>query len=342
MISYNEIRPEPDTLPAVVPEPDAPQEITAVTDITPVDLDKPRGLTLNAAGLLDMIHGILGHWARWPGDGFQQDVTTLWIASTYMRDLDGELAFKAHPRLFPIAPAGSGKTRLMKIVRALAANPTPLVKAPVTAPGLRDALETGHTVFLDEVDRQIGAGRGHLDVQSLISAYEKDTGSLDGRGGYNPRAAFGPMMLGAKPRILTSTGGWVDDLFERAFILTPVKHTDEDDPIPDLDDKFDYVTEPVPSVLELWAQQVVPVQGALWPVHSVPRTLTARMREISQPLLAVADRAVDPAVMEKDGHDLRWARRGRDAVTGMLLKHGDNGSEILADLTSRMREVTGS
>lgn len=285
------------------------------------------------------MHKALAYWARWESP-YLIDLATLWAASTWFRDTNGILLFPAHPRLFWIGEKGSGKTRAMKIVRGMSDDPTGIVKAPVTAPGLRDALEAGRTVFLDEVDRQLGAGRAHMDVQSVISAYERDTASLNGRGGVNEQSLYGPMALAAKPRILTSTGGWIDDLFERSFILESVKHTDQEDPIPDLDDQFDDIMEKVQKVMGMWAEAVRPAQGLLRPIHTMPKALTARDREISSALLAVADRAVDPKVMEDTGQDLRWAIRGRTAVQNVLLGHGDNGPQIIADLNRRMKALT--
>jgi hypothetical protein len=178
-----------------------------------------------------------------------------------------------------------------------------------------------------------------MDVQSIISAYERDTASLNGRGGYNEQSLFGPMALAAKTRILTSTGGWIDDLFERAFIVETEKYTEQDDPIPDLDDQFDEIMGMVQDAMGIWAELVRPPKGLLRPIHSVPKALTARDREISGALLTVADRAVDPKVMEDTGSDVRWALRGREAVQAVLLGHGENGAEIIADLAKRMKVI---
>ena len=313
--------------------------MNAVTEISPVNLDSsPRKPMINSAMLFDLTNAVLTYWARWSKPE-EADLATLWIASTWMTDEDERLAFKAHPRFFLIADKGSGKTRKMKLIRAMAKDPTPIVKAPVTAPGVRDALNSHHTVFLDEIDRQIVRGYGHQDLQALISAYEDDTGSLNGKGGYNPQDSFGPMVLAAKPRIVTATNGLIEDLFERSFIITSDKYADEDHPIPDLDDEFDSAVEHIPDVYRLWGEAVRPAKGKLWPIHSMPKRLTARMREISQPILAAADRGVDPRVIAAEGQDLRWAIRGRNAVQSILLGHGDNGNEILDDVTEKLRAL---
>lgn len=321
-----------------------PEPKAKVARITPAQLERHERRNLpevNAAELLDLTHRVLTYWARWQSSQ-HADIATMWTASTWFADANDHLLFSAHPRLFMIGDMGSGKTRDMKLVRSMSRNPTGIVKAPVTAPGLRDALDSGHTVFLDEIDRQVGRGMGHLDVQSLISAYEADTGSLNGRGGVNEQDIFGPMMLAAKPRIMTSTGGYIDDLFERSFILTPRAHRNPDDPIPDLDEKFSYITERLSHAYQAWGEAVRWSEYAqghekIWPVHDIPAKLTGRQREISMPLLSVADRAVDPNLVENQGQDLRWALRGREAVQKVLLGHASNGNSILADVRKTLR-----
>ena len=313
-----------------------------VVNITPVDLgERDNAPMTDSAMLLDIARTILTHYARFQSPE-HADIATLWLASTWMTDASDRLLFAAHPRLFMIADKGSGKTRIMKVVRAMSRNSTGIVKAPVTAPGLKEALDAGMTVFLDEVDRQIGRGMGHLDVQSVISAYEADTGSLNARGGYNEQNLFGPMMLAAKPRIVNGTGGYIEDLFERSFILTPAKWTDPNDPIPDLDDLFFKVTGDIPTAFKIWAEAVrwqlaSERKTALWPIHTVPKALTARQREISLALLAVADRAVSPEVIAEHGSDTRWAVKGRNAVQKVLLGRAENGPAIMSDIAKQLR-----
>jgi hypothetical protein len=344
MILYGDIKPDPKPglktqlelakTEAVPPK----RDVATVREITPVRFREPEPLTLNTARILDITRRILAYWGRWDNEAWL-DVSTLWIASTWFADENQRLLFTAHPRLFAIAPKGSGKTRYMKLVRALSRNPTGIVKAPVTAPGVREALLGGRTVFLDELHRQIGTGRAHADLQSVISAYEADTGSLNARGGYNEQSIFGPMMLAAQPVIMTATSGLVDDLFERSFILAPGRSRDK---IPDLNQEFEFAVEPMRKIFQLWGESVRPGPDDdrhLWPVHSMPERLDSRMREISQPLLAVADRAVDPDVIDAKGEDLRWAIAGRAAVQNVLLGHGENGAEILEDVTGRLRSL---
>lgn len=324
-------------------EPHKPK--VSAARVAPVELETEPD-AINSFLLLNAMHAVYRNWARM--DKHHSIIMTLWSASTWFRDPDNVLMFSEHGRPFFIAPPQSGKTRIMKITRALCKDSTDIVKAPVTAPGVRDALEAGRTVFLDEIDRQFRNGLGHPDLQSLVSAYERGTGSLNGVGGYNPKNIFGPMVLGAKPRILTATGGWLEDLLERSWVITPEKHADIHDPIPDLDDRFETFTEAFRGVLPMWAEAVrwqqVEEGGSakiLKPVHPIPRQLTTepRFKEIASPLLAVADRAVDPEYMAENGSDTRWARAARESVQAVLFGHGSDGNEILAGITGKMRDL---
>jgi hypothetical protein len=97
--------------------------------------------------------------------------------------------------------------------------------------------------------------------------------------------------------------------------------------------------EKIQQVMGMWSEAARPNKGLLRPIHTMPKALTARDREISSSLLAVADRAVDPKLIDEQGQDLRWAIRGRTAVQNVLLGHGDNGPAIIADINKRLKAL---
>jgi hypothetical protein len=175
-----------------------------------------------------------------------------------------------------------------------------------------------------------------MEIQKFVAAYKESSGSLDARGGgLNRQSSFGAMMLGAKERILTATGGWVDDLFERSFIITPERSGDK---LPHMDAEFEKLSGAIRSGLALWGESVRPddPKEKLWPVHDVPEKLSGRQLEISEPLLAVADRAIDPEKLAEEGSDTRWAIRARDAAEAVLVGHGDSAAEIMDDITAQL------
>lgn len=342
MIAYDEIKPKlttelekakEQTQVAVREEP-----AVAVTEVAPVALNRAKP-QMNTAMALDLVKRVLAYWARWPSE-HALNIATLWVASTWFADSDGRLLFRAHPRLFFIAPKGSGKTRMMRVMQAMVRNPTGILTPIYTAPFIREAFSSGHTVFADELDRQIRTGRGHTDLQSLISAYQDSAANGNARGGYNQQEVFGPMVLGAKPNLRSDTNGLIEDLLERGFIIIPEKHQDRNDRIPRLDGDFEHAVELIPLILEAWGAAARPEKGHLWPIHDIPDEFDdERMVEISSALWAVADRAVDPRVIAAEGKDTRWAEMARDASLNMLLGHGSNGAEIFADIEARFREL---
>lgn len=299
-----------------------------------------RKRVMNGAAVLDFTHLVLEYYGRWKYPEWT-DVAALWGAHTWWRDVDGQLMFDSTGRLGLVAPPGCGKSRLMRSVRAMSCNPTKLVSSDVTAPGVRMALHNGMTVFLDEFHRTVGTGRGKEALQSVVTGgYDHEGGSLNGIGGVNEQGNFGPIAFAAQPRIITGTQDMVKDILERSFMILPSKPA-PDDEVPDLDAQFTERTSKAARALELWAAEERPYadeDGKFWPLHGTPATLKNRARQIAMPLLAVADRAVDPALVEGDGEDLRWAMRARESVQAVLLGVGEP-KRVMAEIEAEFRAM---
>lgn len=346
-IDYETIRQMPRTRPA----PERREDTAILTGGREVAILPNGGLDLGARrgddplsgfDALNMTFSVLTYWARWP-DIESAVIATLYAASTHWVDEEFKLVFDAIARMMFIAPPGSGKTRMMRVLRALMRDPTGIINAPITAPGLREALANHKVPIVDEAHRLFGGGLANSAIQSVMTGgYTDDSGSLNARGGENEQNIFGALVLGARPSIITRTGsgegrdGPLSDLFERAFIIMPKKSYDT---IPDFDEGFRTLTTVANRYLSLWGEQERPwptdedPHPKLWPVHSLPESLKGRNREISMALLAVADRA------EEYPGDTRWAEAGRDAVERVLLGHGNNGAEMLASIRRQMEQM---
>jgi hypothetical protein len=320
-------------------------------NITPIDLnvELPAG---NTNLLLNYLTRMFTDYARFTRI---EDAVTIaaWVASTWFVEpteqgmVNGHPLFEAFGKLFLIGPKGSGKNRVAKIARALVRNPTVIGSGIVTDYGVRNALEAGKTVIIDEYHKRVGTtGKAQKNLQELVLAYSREEGSIDGRGGqYNEHDIFGPMMLLAQPSILTGIQGTaLEDLFDRSFIITMEHHDDPYDVIPDLDEGFEAKADDLRRVLELWASAVYESMLAgkrskkYTPIHSIPRELTGRNREIAVPLLFVSDIAVDPALVQEKGRDTYWAERVRNCVMLLLLGHGNNSSSIMDRLVAMFGE----
>ena len=297
---------------------DTPAEVVPYkADLSAVGQRTPDG-----ARALDFAEAVLDFYARWE-DPVERHLTAAWIAHTWFdfpgRGLNGGngvLAFNATPRLMFIGDKGSGKSRKETLIRSMCRNPTGRVSGVVTAYGVRNALNSGKTVILDEAQRYFGAGKAKEDLQGVIAGgYVFDGVSLNGKKGEGEQSNFGPMVLAAQYSIMDETGGQLEDLFERAFLVFCEKHDDE---IPDLDDTFEYRAAIARRELALWSAAVRSGEK-LWHVHTIPKSLTARDREITIPLLAIADRAVSP---DEEQDPLRWAVIVREAAVRLLTGGG--------------------
>lgn len=304
-----------------------------ITDIVPyehrsVDLSGAWCAEPDGAHAMDYVWKILAYYARW---NCPEEITAVasWVMHTWcdyagsgVNGGDGRLCFAASPRLLFVGEQNTGKSRKEQLIRALVRNPTGRVSGIVTAYGVRNVLNLGQTVILDEAQRYFGAGRGKEDLQGIIAGgYIHDGVSLTGKQGKDEQSIFGPICLAAKPEIMTMTNDMLTDLFSRCFIIYTQEWepTPEDPGIPDLDDQFEFRAAEVRTLLGAWAAyHRPPASRRLWAIHTIPETLTTRNREISQTLFAVADRATDPELTAHGGVDLRWAVATRDAVMKVL------------------------
>ena len=290
----------------------------------------------NGARVMDFVVAILDHYARWESR-FEILITAAWIVHTWF-DLPGRgdnggngvLAFNATPRLMLIGEKETGKSRKEMLIRAMVRNPTGRISGIVTAYGVRNALVKHQTVILDEVQRIFGARNTRReDLQGILAGgYVHDGVSMNGKAGEGEQSIFGPVCLAAQPGIMSQIAdNPLEDLISRSFLVFCEKSRDE---IPDLDESFDVRTEIVRRELAAWAAGCRTGEK-LWNVHTIPDVLTARDREITMPLLAVADRATPP----DDDQDLRWAVLIREAAVRMLT--GGRGAE--GDVDREMEEM---
>lgn len=308
-------------------------------DLNTVAKDDP----INGARLLDGLASVLEYYARFPR---RADValTTLWIAGTHWRTIDGNLAFRAWPRWGAIAAPDSGKTRLLELIQALSYSPSDIELSP-TEPAVRELITNGDTVLLDELQRVVGRGEAMRKLQAYITGgYKMGAGSSNARGGgINKKPLYGPLAFGALPSLTDNTGHFLDDLVTRVMPLVLMEKSF--DTIPDQDNDWDMITTGFSRQLSNWGAEQMPIptkevpKPVLWPVHSVPGELSARQRELAKSYFAIADRARDPHVVRETGADTRWARVARQAVLEVTSGQGDTSAEVLSSVESRMAEL---
>ena len=314
-----------------------PAKSSGALDLRHANKHMPEG-----ARFLDITHLILGHYARFP-NRWVQDLATIYTALTHFTDDEGAPVFSAIPHWLIVGSHGSGKTRAAKVMRAMMREPTGIA-VRYTMPGVRNALNNHQVPFLDELQRYFVTGRSYQDLQAIIAgSYSEESTTLDGiGGGPNDRDAYGPMVLIGQPRLITNTGDTLDDLLERSIVVPWEKSYDD---IPELDDEFHNLTDGVRNLLSLWgaAERPIPNQQnktpKLWPIHGVPAELQARAAEIAKAPLAVADRAVNPEIVQQNGNDIRWALRAREAIVKVFKGHGNDPSTLADDIESKLKSM---
>lgn len=323
-----------------------PAAVTPVTLGTIVEDHKMNGALL-AFRLMD----ILGYYAEYPTVS-DLILTVTWIMSTWLRNPEGGLAFKVHPRWFAIGEKGSGKSRMMEEVDALAYRSSGPM-SNVTSAFVRDAIADNETVLLEEAQRLFQRGGGKIEIQSATTAHKETARSGDGRGGLNNRSLYGPMGLVARPSIIYATGGMEDgalaDLFSRALPL--IRTVPASRIIPDQDESWDFLMSRFRAMLAAWGAQNSPraseddPRPRLWPIHkdatgnALPGITSGRQREIAMAHLAVADRLVSPRMILEKGQDTRWAEMTRKAIRDAFRGKSEHGSDLIAEIEAHFRKM---
>ncbi len=334
-----------DVKPVVVSKPTANQvavingmggrrpSTTVPGTITRIDYNDEQTERIDGAYLLDMVAAYLRYYGRWP-DKESLVLASVYAAMTWHTDNLGRPATRTAPRLFFMAPKGSGKTRLMEEIQAISHDPTGILEQPITGPGLKEAADKGMTIFIDDAHALVGRGRGNAPAQGVMRSYRSGAGSLNARGGMNAQSTFSHMVIGAWPQFLSATGGQdslVADIVDRSWLIFPKEHTNKKDKIPPLDDDFGEIAEAIGKALASWGAQNRPDRGKfLWPIHTIPDVLTSRSEELTAAMAAVADRAVG-----FEGDD-RWAKLLRNAALKYRLDSSGDPEEALENIRTKM------
>lgn len=303
-------------------------------DLAPVMVRRSL-LPGGGAQLADMVRDVLTHWARYPATA-DEILTTLWIVGTWWRTPGNDLAFRVYPLLMMLAEADAGKTRVLEEAQALSYNPSGIESFP-TEIAVREICDQDQTLFLDDLQLVLGNGGAMRRLQSYLRAYKMGASSSNARGGgLNSKGIYGPKAVAGLNTILTHTNGLVDDLLTRGLPLIAMEQYPHPEEIPDQDSLWDEVTTGLRTYLaELGS--LMSTDGTLWPVHTYSAEgMSSRRLELAKTYYAIADRLVDPRVVEEKGSDPRWALMARKAVQD---KAGGTAAQIRDDLLERMQET---
>jgi hypothetical protein len=267
----------------------------------------------------------------------------LWIAHTWFTDYEGVLLFPATPRLMVLALTGRGKSRIGDLIAGLSRK-SELLSGTTSARGLRDALAEGETVILDEFHKLVGiTGLRRQDLLSYVLAYTARSGkSRNGnRDGTNKTHSYAPLAILSQPVIENPA---FEDVLNRSFVIRPRKPERNPDgtvpkiPLLDDNDDWDKAADTTAEALYMWAKAETAEQSKLRPIHSLSDRLDSRQYEISAPLCAVADRAIDFRYEEGTPERIRWSIAAREAVCGLLLGT-DDGRKVMDDIKASLERL---
>lgn len=242
------------------------------------------------------------------------DMCVLWALHTHYRTPtpeggQGHLAFRATPRFFFLSKEpGSGKSTACALLGEVSANYFGLDQEPSEF-GIIDAIADEHaTVFLDEGDILFGAGARKAGVRSVVQAYTHEVTKKTGRNGGTRKTMFGPIALAALDELATTTGDKLNSTFDRAFVVRMKKTRAPEDPDTRSTEEADIARKALKYVADMTFATVL--ERAVSADLPIPENLEGRARQISRPILAIAE-AVDAASPGTDGDS--WLTRAQRA-----------------------------
>lgn len=271
------------------------------------------------AQTLDSIVAFLRRYIVFPMPE-QFDLVALWVAHTWVYDI-----WHWTPYLIVRSPEFEcGKSTVLSIVKLLARAPWKVV-VPTPAVIYRKIEKDRPTVIIDEYDtiynEKIKSEANETLRGTLNAGFERGDVIPRCDGPKNELLEFSPYC----PKALAGIGRLPETVESRAFVL-PIVKLGRDEEVEEYDEEIaPEEAKPIAQALAAWAAAS---REALKKVNpSRPSELKPRQRNISKPLLAIADLA---------GGD--WPDRARDAIVRVCAKEKliSQTTQLLADIRSIM------
>lgn len=265
--------------------------------------------------VLDQTRDFLSRFVKMPSKA-SMDILTLWIAHTLVVDKDERLAFATTPRLALLSDEPEcGKTLVLDLIGVLGhkgkmlIDPTPAGYAGLIA-------DNKATVMIDEIDILFGAGNAKSVLRSLLNSGYKRGGTFM-RAGKDEISIFAPLALGGMSQKFDSAEA-LRALKSRAICIRMKKARGAE---PYRAREHDGIAKVIHTDLKRWISRNTGQIITDWP--DMPKGIEGRAREISEPLLMVANVA--------GGH---WPETAAQAVRELML--GENELEPELPLTARL------
>lgn len=275
------------------------------------------------APLLDEVCNHLKRFCALP-DPRSYYAVTLWIALAHMAE-----HFHTLPRLAALSPEpGSGKSRLLEIIRDLVPSPMFVFGASVAAL-FRTMADTLVTLLFDEVDT-VFTRRGKDDQNEELRALL----NVGYRNGATIPRCVGPQHTVEHfsvfaPAALAGLGDLPETLMSRAIVIRMRRRAPHEQIEPYRARLHEHQGHAVRDRLAEWAAAVGPDAGESWP--EMPDGIVDRLAEIWEPLIAIGDAAGG-----------EWPERARQTAVHFAEIASDHapslGIKLLQDLKTVFRD----
>jgi hypothetical protein len=181
----------------------------------------PRRPEIDGARLLEQIGLFIIDHVALPSPAAAVALT-LWAAHERARDADGQLIWRASPRLLLTSSEnGAGKSTALDVLAILCQSRAGRI-GTVTAPGLAQLVgRLREVALLDEAQLTFGAGRRAEQVRLIInSGYTRRGHCLTGQGGKTSLTpVFGACALAGLDSLIHGTDGRLADTLSRCIIV---------------------------------------------------------------------------------------------------------------------------
>lgn len=278
----------------------------------------------DGALILDEVEKFIARYVVFPSEHCLTAVT-LWAAHTHAAE-----AFYVTPRLvLDSAEPGSGKTRVLELLKLLTHNPKMSIST-TTAALYRRLADGMLTILLDEVDAIFtkNAGPQAEDLRALLNSGYKAGATVDRCVGDGAKIKVVEFRVFAPVALAGLAGNLPPTITTRAVTIHMRKRASDETVEPFRERDAEVQAAPIRERLKAWIGKHALALGAARP--EMPTRVVDRPAEVWEALLAVADAAGE-----------EWGKRAREAcehfVLGSRRAPVSLGVRLLADL----KEVFG-
>lgn len=279
----------------------------------------------DGAGILDEAAGMLRRYVVFPSDHCFT-AAALWAAHTHASS-----ALYVTPRLvLDSAEPGSGKTRVLEVLRLLVHAPIMSIST-TTAALYRRLAEGPRTVLLDETDAIFGkvSSPQHEDLRALINSGYKRGATVDRCVGDGSKMKVVEFPVFAPVALAGIAGNMPATITTRSVTIHMRKRAPGETVTPFRERDAEVEAAPIRGHLAEWIGGILPILDDARPV--MPAGVVDRPAECWEALIAIADEAGG-----------KWPEAARAACRYFVLGQNNSAVSLGVRLLQDLRTVYGT